>query len=328
MNKLLTIVIPCYNVEQYLAECLDSILDSKYNDVLEVLAINDGSKDGTLALAREYEARFPEILRVIDKPNGGWGTVINMAIAEARGRYFKILDSDDWFDKVAFAEFMTALQGCEADIFISSYTEIYADRMNAGKPYASHLCHHLLPLEEYLAKADHPGLFPMTDISVRTAVLREAHTTLPDRYYGDICFFIYTMALSQSVYITNINLYQYRKSVEGQSTSFAGYMRNYRDYIEVTRRLIAFFEDTTWTKHKKQIVKSRLLRDIGFSYMLLMSDKCCARMEGSAALLKEFNVYLRHTSPELYRASHRTTFKHVPYVLIWRLFNINVFKLR
>lgn len=326
--KLLSIVIPCYNVEQYLAECLDSILAPEYNDVLEVLAINDGSKDGTLALAREYEAKFPEILRVIDKPNGGWGTVINLAIAEAQGRYFKILDSDDWFDKVAFAEFMAALKTCEADIFISNYTEIYADRVNAGKLYASHLCHQQLPLEDYLAKADTPGLFPMTDISVRTAVLREAHTTLPDRYYGDICFFIYTMALSQSVYITNINLYQYRKSVEGQSTSFAGYMRNYRDYIEVTRRLIAFFEDTTWTKHKKQIVKSRLLRDISFSYMLLMSDKCCARMEGSAALLKEFNAYLRHTSPELYRASFNTTFKHVPYVLFWRLFNINVFKLR
>ena len=81
--KLLTIVIPCYNVEQYLAECLDSILDTQYNDVLEVLAINDGSKDGTLALAREYEARFPEILRVIDKPNGGWGTVINLATSKS-----------------------------------------------------------------------------------------------------------------------------------------------------------------------------------------------------------------------------------------------------
>ena len=276
--KLLTIVIPCYNVEQYLAECLDSILAPEYNDVLEVLAINDGSKDGTLALAREYEATFPEILRVIDKPNGGWGTVINLAIAEARGRYFKILDSDDWFDKAAFAEFMAALKTCEADIFISNYTEIYADRVNAGKFYASHLCHQQLPLEEYLAKADNPGLFPMTDISVRTAVLREAHTTLPDRYYGDICFFIYTMALSQSVYITNINLYQYRKSVEGQSTSFAGYMRNYRDYLEVTRRLVNFFACTSLSKHKKSIIKERLLRDIEFSYMLLMSDKCCGRM--------------------------------------------------
>lgn len=327
MTKLLSIVIPCYNVEQYLAECLDSILDSKYNDVLEVLAINDGSKDGTLAVARKYEARFPEILRVIDKPNGGWGTVINMAIAEARGRYFKILDSDDWFDKVAFAEFMTALQGCEADIFISSYTEIYADRVNAGKPYASHLCHRLLTLEEYLAKADHPGLFPMTDISVRTEILRGGHLSIPDRYYGDICYFIYTMALSQSVYITNINLYQYRKSVEGQSTSFAGYMRNYRDYIEVTRRLIAFYGTVSLAKQKRKVIKSRILFSINFLYMLLMSNKCCARMEGSAALLKEFNAYLRKTSSDLYWSSFLITYKHVPYLMAWRLFRINLFNI-
>ena len=328
MNKLLTIVIPCYNVEQYLAECLDSILAPEYNDVLEVLAINDGSKDGTLALAREYEAKFPEILRVIDKPNGGWGTVINRAIAEARGRYFKILDSDDWFDKPAFAEFMATLKTCEADIFIANHTEIYVDRVKAGKNYPAQLCHHTLSLEEYLDKAAHAELFPMTDISVKTEVLREAHVSLPDRYYGDICFFIYTMALSQSVYITNHNVYQYRKSVEGQSTSIAGYMRNYRDYLEVTRRLVNFFAGTSLSKHKKNIIKARLLRDIEFSYMLLMSDKCCARMEGSATLLKEFNAYLRYTSPELYRASFNTTFKHVPYVLFWRLFNINVFKLR
>ena len=140
MSKRLTIVIPCYNVEQYLAECLDSILDTRYNNVLEVLAINDGSKDDTLALAREYEARFPEILRVIDKPNGGWGTVINMAIAEARGRYFKILDSDDWFDKASFAEFMAALKACEADIFASNYTAINGLNKNKGKQYAESLC--------------------------------------------------------------------------------------------------------------------------------------------------------------------------------------------
>lgn len=325
--KLLTIVIPCYNVEQYLAECLDSILDTQYNDVLEVLAINDGSKDGTLALAREYEARFSEILRVIDKPNGGWGTVINLAIAEARGRYFKILDSDDWFDKAAFAEFMTALQGCEADIFISNHTELYAERIKVGNLYASHLCHRLLPMEEYLAKADNPGLFPMTDISVKTAVLREAHTTLPDRYYGDICFFIYTMALAQSVYITNLNLYQYRKSLEGQSTSFAGYVRNYRDYIKVTRLLIAFYASTPLSKHKRHIVKVRLLKDIEFSCMLLMSNKCCARMEGSAALLKEFNTYLRKTSSDLYWSSFLITYKRVPYLMAWRLFRINLFNM-
>lgn len=327
MNKLLTIVIPCYNVEQYLAECLDSILVPEYNDILEVLAINDGSKDGTLTIAREYEARFPEILRVIDKPNGGWGTVINMAIAEARGCYFKILDSDDWFDKAAFAEFMTVLQGCEADIFISNYTEIYADRVNAGKPYASHLCHRLLPLEEYLAKADNPGLFPMTDISVKTEVLRGAGVTLPARYYGDICFFIYTMALSQSVYITNINLYQYRKSVEGQSTSFAGYMRNFRDYIEVTRRLIAFYATAFLTKHKRKVIKSRILFSINFLYMLLLSNKCCARLEGSTLLVKEFNTYLRDTSSELYWSSYLITYKRVPYLIVWRLFHINLFNI-
>ena len=328
MSKLLTIVIPCYNTEQYLAECLESILFTEYNDVLEVLAINDGSKDNTLSIAREYETRFPEILKVIDKPNGGWGTVINMAINEAKGRYFKILDSDDWFDKKAFAEFISLLKDCNADIFITNFTEIYKDRIAVGKKYAEQLCSKTISLEEYLVETDNPGLFPMTNISVKTDILKSGNITLPERYYGDICFFIYTMALSNSVYITNLNVYQYRKTVEGQSTSTNGYIRNFKDYIEVTKRLISFTTQSPLSKHKKETIIARLMRDIAFSYKLLMSKEFCGNLPESNSLLKEFNRYIKQTSTELYKESYKITNKHIPYVLIWRFFNINLFKFR
>lgn len=328
MSKLLTIVIPCYNTEQYLAECLESILFSEYNDTLEVLAINDGSKDNTLSVAREYEARFPEILKVIDKPNGGWGTVINMAIKEAKGRYFKILDSDDWFDKTAYAEFISLLKKCDADIFITNYTEIYKDRTIEGRKYAEHLCYHTMEIEEYLAKEKTPSLFPMTNISVKTDILKEGNFTLPDRYYGDICFFIYTMALSNSVYITNLNLYQYRKTVDGQSTSINGYIRNHKDYIEIVSKLVNFYAIFPLTHYKRTVIKSNLIRNISFAYKLLMSKEYCGNMPESKVLLNEYNSYLKQTSKELYKESYKITNKHIPYVLIWRIFNINLFKLR
>ena len=80
MNKLLTIAVPAYNMELYLKRCLDSILLPKLQNSLEVILINDGSKDNTLSIARHYEKQYPEMLQVIDKTNGGWGSAINCAI--------------------------------------------------------------------------------------------------------------------------------------------------------------------------------------------------------------------------------------------------------
>ena len=98
MAKVLTIVIPAYNVEQYIDRCLESVtthVDSL--DDLEIIVVNDGSKDNTLELAQRYAVKYPQSVRVIDKPNGGWGSGINRGIEEATGKYLKTLDSDDWF---------------------------------------------------------------------------------------------------------------------------------------------------------------------------------------------------------------------------------------
>ena len=88
MSKLLTIVIPTYNMEAYLNRCLDSLLVSdEQMKLLEVLVINDGSKDNSSAIAHEYEAKYPNTFRVIDKENGGHGSTINAGIKKARGKW-------------------------------------------------------------------------------------------------------------------------------------------------------------------------------------------------------------------------------------------------
>ena len=328
MNKLLTIVIPCYNTEQYLAECLDSVLLPEYNDVLEVLAINDGSRDGTLALAREYEAKYPEILRVIDKPNGGWGTVINLAIKEACGRYFKILDSDDWFDKDAFAEFMAILKECEADILTSIYTEVYIDSSVIGAMYKADFCNRAWDMEEF-AKVTNGNLnLPMTNITIRTQILIDNKIQMPPRYYGDIYYLLCATALAKSICVTNIDLYRYRKGHLVQSTSIDSYRRNCRDYISLIENLIRFYEGLSVSPVIHSVVKKNIIGLIKFCYKLLMAKDYCGDCEGSRELLADFNNFLKTCSKELYRASNWVTNKKVPFILIWRMFNINLYKLR
>lgn len=107
MEKILTIIIPAYNMEKFLPYCLDSLLiESRLEDV-EVLVINDGSTDRTSAIAHEYEERLHGIVRVIDKNNGNYGSCINVGLKEAAGRYIKILDADDSFDTDNFGLFIS-----------------------------------------------------------------------------------------------------------------------------------------------------------------------------------------------------------------------------
>ena len=96
-NPVLSIVIPAYNIETFLPKCLDSLVYAKNIGDCEIIVVNDGSKDNTLKIAKEYEKNFPSVVRVFDKENGGHGSAVNLGMKVAKGKYFKILDSDDWF---------------------------------------------------------------------------------------------------------------------------------------------------------------------------------------------------------------------------------------
>src|SRR5574344_1213565 len=116
MNKILTIIIPTYNMEKYLRRCLDSlIIDEEGMKQLEVLVINDGSKDSSSQIAHEYQDKYPDMFRVIDKENGGHGSCCNVGLREAKGKYIRFLDSDDWFDQKNFPKFIELLQALDVD---------------------------------------------------------------------------------------------------------------------------------------------------------------------------------------------------------------------
>ena len=99
MKKILSVSIASYNVEKILSQTLDSCLVPEIMDKLEVIVVNDGSKDGTAAVAEEYVKKAPETFVLINKENGGYGSTVNAGIQAATGKYFRLLDGDDWFDK-------------------------------------------------------------------------------------------------------------------------------------------------------------------------------------------------------------------------------------
>lgn len=130
---LLTIVIPVYNVEPYLRECLDSVFSQDLTDC-EVVAVNDGSTDGSRAILEAYKAGYPEVLTVVDKTNGGLSSARNAGVEVAKGDYCYFLDSDDYLKPHALSSIRQAIETSEgADV-------IFMDCMvtDQGKRWATH----------------------------------------------------------------------------------------------------------------------------------------------------------------------------------------------
>ena len=128
MEKVLTVIVPAYNMEQYLRYCLDSLVEGGLREGLEVLVINDGSQDATSAIAHEYETAYPSIFKVVDKKNGNYGSCVKAGLAVARGKYVKILDADDSFEAAHFPRFLSFLSKVDADLVLSPFAVVDAGR--------------------------------------------------------------------------------------------------------------------------------------------------------------------------------------------------------
>ncbi len=129
MNKILSLIIPTYNMEMYLDKCLTSLIieDVELMQRLEVLVVIDGATDRSSDIAHTYESRFPSIYKVIDKENGNYGSCINRGLKEASGKYIKVLDADDWFDTSFFQTYLKRLLEVDVDLVLNDMHTVGID---------------------------------------------------------------------------------------------------------------------------------------------------------------------------------------------------------
>lgn len=121
MSKVISFIIPSYDVEQYLRTALDSFLSDEVLEKIEVIIVDDGSKDSTAEIAREYVERIPEVYRLLQKENGGHGSAINEGTRIATGKYLKVIDADDWVVTENLPKLIEKLEACEADVVLNPF---------------------------------------------------------------------------------------------------------------------------------------------------------------------------------------------------------------
>ena len=129
MEKILSVIVPSYNMEKLLPKCLGSLVvdDRMLLDSLDVIVVNDGSKDRTSEVGHQYETRYPGVFRVVDKPNGNYGSCVNAGLKIAVGKYVKVLDADDYVDVDLFGEYLEELMAADADLILNDYDKVDPD---------------------------------------------------------------------------------------------------------------------------------------------------------------------------------------------------------
>lgn len=239
-EKLLTVSIAAYNVEKTLREAVQSLLlPDDQMELLEIIVVNDGSTDGTGALAHELGNSYPQSIVVIDKPNGGYGSTINASLKIARGRYYRLLDGDDCFDTENLKRFLSFLSGCDSDLVVMPYDEVREDRkridLHPGIPDES------IPISD--AKLTVQS-FAMHELTVKTDVLRRGGEPIAEKcFYTDSEFTFYCLAAAETISRFKDSVYQYRLGAEGQSVSLSGVRKHYRDKLTVARRVSRFYSE-------------------------------------------------------------------------------------
>ena len=222
--KLLSIAVPCYNSAAYMRKCIDSLLPG--GEDVEIIIVNDGSSDSTPDIAEEYRERFPGIIKVVNKENGGHGSAVNAGIEHARGLYFKVVDSDDWVSQSAYIRILDKIKellkgGKSIDMFISNYGyEKEGEKRKKVMKYA-----HTLPEEKIFTWKEvrhfRVGQYIlMHSVIYRTNLLRDCGLKLPEHtFYVDNIFVFNPLPYVKTMYYMNVNFYRYFIGRDG----YAGY---------------------------------------------------------------------------------------------------------
>ena len=299
-EKLLSISIAAYNVEQYLVKTLQSlILDAEHMKVLEVIIVNDGSKDNTPQIGQEYVLKYPDTFKLINQENGGYGSTINTSLAVARGKYYKLLDGDDWYISDALSGLLDYLKDAQADLIVCPYYMVTTKT-------EEEVHHPDIPSQtvEINSLQLENRQFQMHGIVVKTETLRGyKHPIATHCFYTDAEYVFYCVAASKTISRYNRGVYCYRLGVTGQSVSREGMQKHYKEQFTVSERICDCYEKQRlyFSGEKKKIIDCMVNISLycSFNYCMLLGEPQKHKME-----LKEFDERIKNNYPEAYRCGN------------------------
>ena len=314
--KVLSIAIPSYNSEAYMSNCIDSLLIGGKD--VEILIVDDGSKDNTAKIADDYAAKYPDIIRAIHQENGGHGEAVNAGLRNATGAYFKVVDSDDWVDPKAYKEILALLKqmteiNCPLDMLISNF--VYDKQ---GASYKKVMNYRSVLPKNKMFTWDQIGNFKkgqyilMHSVIYRTALLRQSELELPKHtFYVDNIFVYQPLPYVKNIYYLDVDFYHYFIGRDDQSVNEKVMIKRIDQQITVNELMIDYYDLSD-----KKMIPSKKLRNYMYNYLEIMM---CISSILAIRSHNEENLKKRETLWEYLELSNPRMFKRLRYGLFGRV---------
>lgn len=316
INKILSIIVPTYNMEKYLPRAINSICQSAMLREIEVIIVNDGSKDNSLMIAEEFKNTYKDTIIVIDKPNGNYGSCINAALKRVSGKYVKVLDSDDYLDTSGLDNLILTLKDTDVDLAINNYVKEYISGKTVNYEYD--LPHdRVLHFEDiYDTKAAYDLLLPA--ITYRTQILSdiEYHQTEGISYTDTEWCFTPMTQVETIISIKDV-IYRYQLGREGQTMDPAIYSKSIPQRIQCFIAMVKSIEGTSLSRDKQEFISSQLVKHAKYIYDYFLIDN----PEEDRSRLRMMDEIFKSGAPEAYLRCNAIQYRlHLPYHHIkdWR----------
>ena len=339
-DKLLTIVVPSYNASKYLDFNLQSFLRPSVPEKLEVIVVDDGSTDDTARIADAYHEKYPETIKVIHKENGGHGSGINAGLRAATGKYFKVVDADDWVDHEALEKLLNYIASFDAaNADTDSDIDTVQDRADAKarardkavscpdviyNNYYWRLTDEAKSPDAYERKTEFTEPFSgveyrkvydfesiadrcyvkMHNMTIRTDILREHQIHIDERcYYVDMEYILYPVPYVETIAFLPEFLYQYQIGRQGQSMDPAKMQRNATQYDHVLASIYAYYDAhcrEIKQPNRKKYIDRLISRFYASRIKILLSMPDASRRKNEFITMEEV---LYRDYPDIYAAN-------------------------
>ena len=305
--KVLSIAIPCYNSEAYMKRAISTLLTG--GDDVEILIVDDGSKDKTAQIADAYAAKYPTIVKAIHQENGGHGEAVNAGLRNATGAYFKVVDSDDWVNTEAYAQILDVLRSMlqgqkNLDLLISNF--VYEKQGAKRKRVMSYRS--ALPQNRIFTWRDirlfRTGQYIlMHSVIYRTQLLRDCGLELPKHtFYVDNLFVYEPLPHVKTMYYLNVNFYRYFIGREDQSVNEQVMIKRIDQQILVNKLMMDIpIMDLAPRKLRKYMLNYLAIITTVSSILAIKSD-----LPENMAKKKELWEYMKAKDVRLYRRLRHT----------------------
>ncbi len=295
MEKILSVSVAAYNVESFIEQCLDSFIDEEILDKIEVLVTDDGSTDRTREIVERYQERYPQTFRLIRQENAGPGSTVNSGMRHAKGKYFRMVDGDDWVLTENMAEYVRFLEDHDVDMVCTNYCCVdHGSGQKEEHRMEAPRWGEVLPFEQVCG-----GLhLDMHNVTYRGEMLRQRRIRLDNGFYTDLEYLLLPVPYVETVAFLDLMVYMYRVSLSTQSMNIKSLQRNVAMHEKVLNRLLSEYRGREWKKPVGTYMLRRIaiMEGMQLSIYLSFGDIKTYRQK-TRRMIEE----ARETSEELYQ---------------------------